>query len=129
MPTPAQVGLPRWRQLVAAEDFHGLTAAVAPGAAFHSPAKFGPVEGREAVVAYLGAALEVLGDGFGYHRVWRTDASAVVEFTSRVDGREVHGVDIIEWDADGLIRDFTVMIRPLSALNLVIERMAAALAP
>jgi hypothetical protein len=40
----------------------------------------------------------------------------------------VNGVDIIRWDAEGKIVEFKVMIRPLKAINLVHERMGAALA-
>lgn len=35
---------------------------------------------------------------------------------------------MIAWNADGRITEFTVMIRPLKALNAVVARMAAALA-
>jgi hypothetical protein len=40
----------------------------------------------------------------------------------------VNGVDIIKWDASGKIVEFKVMIRPLKAINLIHERMAAVLA-
>ena len=123
VPTPAELGLERWHTVVRTRDTSLLPSLVAADAVFTSPAVFRPQEGRDLVVAYLTAALAVLGEGFRYERTWGTEASGVLEFVSAIDGKQVHGVDIIEWDADGLIRDFTVMVRPLSALHLLVERM------
>ena len=39
----------------------------------------------------------------------------------------VNGVDIIKWNADGKIVEFKVMLRPLKAVNLIHEKMAAML--
>ncbi len=118
--------LARWHAVLLARDEGSLPDLVAEDAVFRSPALFRPAEGRDAVVGYLTAAMRVLGtDAFTYHREWRSESGAVLEFTTELDGREVHGVDMIEWNADGLIERFDVMVRPQSALALVIEHMAA----
>jgi len=39
----------------------------------------------------------------------------------------VNGVDMIEWDAEGKIIDFKVMIRPYKAIEVVRTNMAAML--
>jgi SnoaL-like domain len=124
---PVETGLGRWHSVVANHDAALLVDLVADGAVFRSPAVFRPQKGRDLVVAYLSAALTVLGGDFHYERQWLRDTGAVLEFRCAVDGREVHGVDMIEFDGDGLIVDFTVMVRPLSALNLVVEKMGAEL--
>jgi hypothetical protein len=124
---PVKTGLDRWHAVVTSRDAALLPDLVAEGAVFRSPAVFKPQEGRDLVVAYLSAALTVLGGDFRYERRWLRDTGAVLEFKSVVDGREVHGVDMIEFDDDGLVVDFTVMVRPLSALNLVVEKMGAEL--
>ena len=124
---PVETGLGRWRTVFENHDAALLPDLVAEGAVFRSPAVFRPQHGRDLVVAYLSAALSVLGGDFHYERQWLRDTGAVLEFKSVVDGREVHGVDMIEFDSDGLIVDFTVMVRPLSALNLVVEKMGAEL--
>ena len=124
---PVETGLGRWRTVFESHDAALLPDLVAEGAVFRSPAVFRPQHGRDLVVAYLSAALTVLGGDFHYERQWLRDSGAVLEFKSVVDGREVHGVDMIEFDPDGLIVDFTVMVRPLSALNLVVEKMGAEL--
>ena len=125
---PVETGLDRWHAVFESRDAALLPDLVAEGAVFRSPAVFRPQEGRDLVVAYLSAALTVLGGDFRYERRWLRDTGAALEFRSVVDGREVHGVDMIEFDDDGLIVDFTVMVRPLSALNLVVEKMGAELA-
>ena len=37
-------------------------------------------------------------------------------------------VDLLRWDDSGRVTDFKVMLRPLKAVNLIHERMAAMLA-
>jgi hypothetical protein len=121
--------LVRWHAALESRDTSVLPSLVAADATFRSPAVFRPAEGRDAVVGYLTAAMSVLGSqAFAYHRSWTNDTGAILEFTTALDGREVHGVDMIEWDDAGLIRRFDVMIRPQSALTAVIEHMAAELA-
>src|SRR6476620_1687385 len=120
--------LARWHGVLQARDEAALPGLIAENATFRSPALFAPAEGRDAVVGYLTAAMRVLGsDSFGYHREWRNETGAILEFTTELDGREVHGVDMIEWNEDGLIQRFDVMVRPQSALTKVIEHMAAEL--
>jgi hypothetical protein len=52
---------------------------------------------------------------------------AVLEFEVEIDGVLVNGVDMIRWNDEGRIVDFKVMLRPLKAINLIHERMAAML--
>jgi hypothetical protein len=55
------------------------------------------------------------------------DADALLEFETEIDGVLINGVDLIRWNAAGQIVDFKVMIRPLKAINLIHQRMAAML--
>jgi hypothetical protein len=41
-----------------------------------------------------------------------------------VGDREVEGIDLVRLNADDLIDDFTVFVRPLSGLNALAARMA-----
>jgi hypothetical protein len=52
----------------------------------------------------------------------------VLEFMTTVDGIEVNGVDIIGWNADHRIDRFKVMVRPIKAIEVLRQRMAALLA-
>lgn len=120
--------LARWHAAVESGDAAQLTDLVAEDAVFRSPAVHTPAQGRDAVVAYLAAALRVLGPCLTYHREWPGADSAVLELTTEVAGMSVHGADFITWDEAGLITDFTVMIRPAKGLQAVIAAMAAELA-
>jgi hypothetical protein len=51
----------------------------------------------------------------------------MLEFETTIEGTLVNGVDIIKWNEEGKIVEFKVMLRPLKAINLVHERMAAML--
>jgi hypothetical protein len=44
-----------------------------------------------------------------------------------MDGISVNGVDMIKWNDDGKITEFKVMLRPLKAVNLIHQKMAAML--
>ncbi|HET6166389.1 MAG TPA: nuclear transport factor 2 family protein, partial [Marmoricola sp.] len=92
------------------------------------PAVHSPQEGRELVTAYLAGAIQVLGPSLTYVGQWQGDDDAVLRFTAEVDGLQVEGVDLIRWNDDGLIEDFTVMIRPFKALQAVMARMLEILA-
>jgi len=52
---------------------------------------------------------------------------AVLEFELELDGLHVNGVDMIRWNEAGKIVDFKVMLRPLKAVNLIHQKMAAML--
>ena len=119
--------LARWHDVVRRHDAAGLPALIAEDAAFRSPAVHTPQVGRDTVVAYLTAAFTVLGPELTYEREWLGEDSAVLQFRTVVGGLDVSGVDIITWDDDGLIIDFTVMVRPAKALTVVIEHMGAEL--
>ena len=56
-------------------------------------------------------------------------ADHVLVFRARVGEREVHGADFIHTGADGLIDEFTVMVRPMSGMHALAEAMRAQLEP
>ena len=128
MSTPAEIGLKRWHETLESRDPSRLPGIIAADAVFRSPAVHTPQEGRELVAAYLAGAMVVIGPELRYHDEWTRDRDAVLRFTTVVDGLQVEGVDLITWDDDGQIVSFTVMIRPLKALNAVVARMGEELA-
>jgi hypothetical protein len=118
----------RWHEIVRVGDPDLMDDLLADDVVFRSPAVRTPQAGRDRTKTYLAAALVVLGPGLTYHREWRRPSSAVLEFTTTIDGIEVHGVDMIEWDDDQRIVEFTVMVRPVKGLQVLMERMGAELA-
>jgi len=117
-----------WHRLVRSHDPSGLNDLLAEDAVFHSPVVHTPQRGRALTAAYLGAAFQVFfNDKFRYVREIVGESDAVLEFETEIDGILVNGVDLIKWNPAGKISDFKVMIRPLKAINLIHQRMAAML--
>lgn len=120
--------LEAWHRLVRTRDPTGLDALLADDVVFHSPVVHSPQCGRKLTAWYLTAALRVLGNpGFRYVREITGASDAMLEFETEIDGVLVNGVDIIRWNESGRIVDFKVMLRPLQAINLIQQRMAALL--
>ncbi|WP_300377946.1 nuclear transport factor 2 family protein [Henriciella sp.] len=121
--------LQRWM-----DYFHGdhdpstLSKLLHDNVVFRSPVVHTPQEGKAITMKYLGAAGQTLGgDTFRYTRVFDCADKAVLEFECEMDGILVNGIDMIEWDADGLITDFKVMVRPLKGIQAVHAAMKAML--
>jgi hypothetical protein len=125
----AQDALARWHHLVQTRDAAALDGLLAETVVFHSPVVHTPQQGKAVTTRYLAAALRVfLNDSFRYEREFVNATGAVLEFTVDIDGIQVNGVDMLGWNAEGLITEFKVMLRPLKAVNLIHERMRALLA-
>jgi hypothetical protein len=120
--------LATWHRLVRTHDPSGLNTLLAEDVVFHSPVVHTPQRGRKLASWYLGAAFQVFfNPSFRYVREIVGPSDAMLEFETEIDGIVVNGVDLIAWNAAGQIVDFKVMIRPLKAINLVHQRMAARL--
>lgn len=120
--------LEAWHRIVRTRDPSGLDALLAEDVVFHSPVVHSPQRGRKLTAWYLTAALHVLGGpAFRYVREITGASDAMLEFETEIDGVFINGVDIIRWNESGRIVDFKVMLRPLKAINLVHQRMAAML--
>lgn len=122
-------GLAAWHAYMdGGSDPAALAQLLADEAVFHSPVVHTPQAGKAMVMAYLGAAGQVFGNGsFRYVRELADGDSAMLEFEAEMDGIHVNGIDLIRFDDAGKITDFKVMVRPLKAVNKVWELMAAQL--
>jgi len=117
-----------WHAMVASRNVDGLDALLADNAVFHSPVVHTPQVGKALTTRYLSAAFRVFfGESFRYVREVVGDRDAVLEFVVEIDGISVNGVDMIRWDDAGRIVEFKVMLRPLKAINLIHQKMAAML--
>ena len=117
-----------WHRLVRTQDPSGLSSLIAEDAVFYSPVVHSPQRGKKLTVGYLTAAFGVFfNPTFRYVREIVGPSDAMLEFETEIDGIQVNGVDIIRWNVAGHIVDFKVMIRPLKAINVIHQRMAAML--
>jgi hypothetical protein len=116
-----------FRRAIEAMDVAAVMATLAPDVVFNSPIVHKPYNGREAVGFVLAGVMRVFQD-FRYVAAYASQDGHVLRFTTRVGNRDLDGVDILAFDADGLIADFSVMVRPYSAATALREAMAAELA-
>ena len=122
--------LEQWHEMVARTDLADLPAILHPRAVFRSPMAFTPYPGAQAVQLILGTVVKVF-DDFSYGREF-VDADGhgvVLEFSAKVNGKELKGIDMIRFDDEGKIVEFEVMVRPLSGLQALGEEMGKRLAP
>jgi hypothetical protein len=120
--------LDTWHRLVRTQDASGLDTLLAEDVVFFSPVVHTPQRGRKLASRYLGAAFRVFGaPGFRYVREIVGAADAMLEFEVEIDGVLVNGVDLVKWSDAGQIVEFKVMLRPLKAIDVVHQRMAAML--
>lgn len=120
--------LAAWHRVVLDRDLRLLDALLSEEVVFHSPVVHTPQRGKKVTTQYLAAALRVFfNETFHYVREVVSGHHAVLEFQVEIDGVLVNGVDMITWNEAGQIVDFKVMIRPLKAINLIHQKMAAML--
>jgi hypothetical protein len=117
-----------WHELVVTRNAKGLGALLSDQVVFHSPVVHTPQVGKAVTAQYLGAAFHVFfNETFKYVREIVGPRDAVLEFQVEIDGIAVNGVDMLQWDDEGRIVEFKVLIRPLKAINLIHQKMAAML--
>jgi hypothetical protein len=108
---------------VEARDPQALTDALAEDVVFRSPVVFRAYEGRAVVSAILvEGAMKVFEDFRYVERFENGDAAALI-FKARVGDRELDGLDLLRFDADGKVTELLVMVRPMSGLNALAEAM------
>src|SRR3954467_13677826 len=112
----------RFRDAVLSQDHPGMVEALAPEVVFNSPVAYLPFEGRDAVGQVLGAVMETFED-FRYTDELAGETAHALVFKARVGAKDVEGIDLLRFDADGKIRDFTVLVRPLSGTIALAEAM------
>ena len=120
--------LSTWHELVRTQNTEGLSSVLADEVVFYSPVVHTPQVGKPITLRYLSAAFHMLvNESFRYVRELTGPRDAVLEFQVEIDGINVNGVDMIKWDDEGRIVEFKVLIRPLKAVNLIHQKMAAML--
>jgi len=116
------------RKAVEAMDLDATLACLSPDVVLHSPVTFKPFEGREAVGVLFGILFKTFQDFRYVGEFTADDGSAVLRFMTRVGDRDVEGIDLVHFGDDGLIDDFTVFVRPLSAVHALRDSIGAQLA-
>lgn len=118
-----------FRSAVEAQDMQAAVATLAEDVRFRSPIVFREYEGREQVGMVLMAVSRVFQD-FRYDREIGTPEARdhALVFRARVGDRDLEGVDLLRTNADGLVEELVVMVRPMSAALALQKAMAEQLA-
>jgi hypothetical protein len=104
-----------FRTAVERQDIEAARELLAPDIVFHSPVTFHPFLGRDTVMGLLRLVAQTFED-FRYTDELVMDDGHALIFKASVAGKELEGIDLLRFDEQGLIADFTVMLRPLSGL-------------
>ena len=117
-----------FRKAVESTDLEAAMAQLAQNVVLHSPVTFKPFDGKEAVTALFTILFRTFED-FRYVDAYTSDdGSEILHFRTRIGDREVEGIDMVRFDSAGLIEDFTVMVRPLTAAMALRDAVGSQLA-
>ncbi|MEV6114582.1 nuclear transport factor 2 family protein [Streptomyces sp. NPDC052109] len=115
-----------FRAAVEAGDIDAVEALLAEDVVFTSPVVFKPYPGKAITAAILRAVSQVFEDFRYVREIGHAGASdTALVFTARVGERELTGCDFLHVNADGLIDELMVMVRPLSGAHALAEAMGA----
>lgn len=126
----------RFRAAVDSRDLTALDDLFTDGIRLYSPVTFTPFEGKPMVLGLFGVLLRTFEDfryighytGTAETSTDDTDSpSAALLFRATVNGKQIHGIDLLHFDDDGRIKEFTVMVRPQSAVHALGEAVLAGL--
>ncbi|MFI2345486.1 nuclear transport factor 2 family protein [Streptomyces sp. NPDC019443] len=126
----------RFRAAVEKRDLTALDDLFTEDIRFYSPVKFTPFEGRPMVIGLLGVLLRTFEDfryvgRFAGAAETSTDGeeapSEILLFRAVVNGKQIHGIDLLQFDEAGRVKEFTVMVRPMSAVQALSEAVLAGL--
>ena len=128
VPAAVAQSLAHWHDMVARKDLSDIARIVHPEATFRSPMAVHPYRPAAALVLALQTVVTIFED-FEYHRQFASDdgLEVVLEFSARVGDKQLKGIDMVRFDAEGRIVEFEVMIRQLNALQALGAEMGARL--
>lgn len=126
----------RFRAAVEKGDLPALDDLFTEDIRFYSPVKFAPFEGKAMVLGLFGVLLRTFED---FRYVGQLEGAAqtstdgeeapseILIFRATVNGKQIHGIDLLQFDEAGRIKEFTVMVRPQSAVQALGEAVLAGL--
>ena len=120
-------GMHAFRRAVEARDLDAAIALLADDVVFRSPIAHKPYRGKDVVGLILRTVVTVFEDFRYEQEIGADDADRhALIFAAAVDGLQLQGCDFVHTDADGRIDEFTVMLRPLNAVQAFAAKMGAA---
>ncbi len=119
-----QKSIARWHEMLETRDMSILNELLAEEVVFRSPVAFQPYPGKQVVFFILTNVIQVF-ENFTYHREFISEDgnNVVLEFSANVGDKKLKGVDMIQFNEEGQMIDFEVMIRPKSGLEALAVQM------
>ncbi len=115
-----------FRRAAETKDVDLLAETLHEDVVLHSPVLFRGFEGRDTVVTVISHVAATL-ENLSYTDELAEGDTVVLRFKATVGDRELEGIDFLQLDDDGRVRELTVFMRPFSALNAFNEGMKARL--
>jgi hypothetical protein len=115
-----------FRRAVEARELDRVGELFTDDVVLHSPIAFKPYQGRETVATIISLVASILQD-FAFQREIgaESDDDHALVFGARIGDLSIQGCDFIHTDANGLIDELTVMMRPLRAVQAFETQMRA----
>lgn len=119
-----KIAIQQWHEMLNTQDMRILSQLLADDVVFRSPVAFKPYQGKQVVFFILTNVIQIF-ENFTYHREFYTEdqQSVVLEFSANVGDKQLKGIDMIRFNAQGQIVEFEVMIRSLSGLQALGAQM------
>ena len=128
---PIDTFLSEWHRIVGEKNLTDLRGKLAPDISMGAPPYWNKLQDRDMVHHLLGIVINTIED-FTYHREWREGREIALEFTGHVGGLDVQGIDLITLDAQSLVQNLDVLMRPINSVlalrDAIAPQMAAYLA-
>ena len=114
-----------FKEVVAKSDEAALMPLLAEDVRFLPPTYWKTWTGRAPVAAVLGHVGRVFSE-FRYRRIMGSGTDWALEFQCKVGDLDAVGVDLITLNADGLVQEFEVVMRPYKTVGALRDAMNAA---
>jgi hypothetical protein len=127
--TNTQAAVQRWHEMLQTGDMSILNDLLAEDVVFRSPVAYNPYPGKQMVFFILTNVIQIF-ENFTYHREFYSEdgLNVVLEFSANVGEKKLKGIDMIQFNEQGQIIDFEVMLRSKSGLEALAVQMGQRMA-
>ena len=127
--TTTQASVQRWHEMLQTADMSILNELLAEDVVFRSPVAYQHYPGKQVVSFILTNVIQIF-ENFTYHREFYSEdgLNVVLEFSANVGEKKLKGIDMIQFNDQGQIIDFEVMLRPKSGLEALAAQMGQRMA-
>ena len=131
MPLASKAFLEKWHRIIAQRDLEDLATVLATDVTLGAPPYWTKLAGHGVVHHLLGLIVNNI-EGFSYHREWALGRELALEFTGKINGLDIQGIDLITLNPRDQIQNLDVLMRPINSVialrDVIAPQMAEFLA-